>query len=625
MTIANPLGFLGLLSLPIILALHLFRERKRSYTVSSLSLWNFLDIEVHGSRFRKIPVSWLLFLDLLIAILFSLALTRPTIALALPTRNARNVIILLDRTSSMLARDVLPDRFTQAKIQVTGVLNSLGPKDVATVLAFGAKPEEIGDTRFDNLQTILKNLDTLQAGETGNVFTETLALGTAALAPGIPAQFQVYSDGDFTYSLPENFRYPIHWYKIGNSTNNQAVLSISSLAYQQSRFQVFARLANFDQQPSKRVVTLLANNAPIDSTTIEIPASSQIAQVWDLVGSPDYVTVSLLGDDVLKEDDSASIGVRSINKVRVLWVNGIPDGSEQNDYVSNVLQRALEAIPTVDLQQIRFQEYSNYLPADLTIFQNSIPETLPENNVLIIQPPASSQNSSNTLIRVSEEKDLSASEYLQFDPANASLTDVDFSGVRWGKVFQIENTPPGLSPILEANQIPLILQGQVGNSRVTVWLIDLQSGNITKHPAFPVLLVNLIQGIQGKLFPAFIQTGEAIPLPTPTDLHSLKIMLEQTTLVQFNTNWPETWDNTLKPGPYQIQIESNSGRITSHIIGVNAGDIQESDLNPWAKIEGQLSQSSPMPTNVENTLDLFPWILGLAVALLFMEAMLAWR
>ena len=70
MTLNNPLGLLGLLSIPAILVLHMFRERQNRFVVSSLKPWGFLEAEVHGNKARRIPFSWLLVLDLLAATFF---------------------------------------------------------------------------------------------------------------------------------------------------------------------------------------------------------------------------------------------------------------------------------------------------------------------------------------------------------------------------------------------------------------------------------------------------------------------------------------------------------------------------------------------------------------------------
>ncbi len=81
MSFLHPWAFLGLLSLPAIIALHWHFERQRRVIVSSMFLWRFLDEKFQGRKISFLHISWLLLLDLLIALLLTLALTRPVVKL----------------------------------------------------------------------------------------------------------------------------------------------------------------------------------------------------------------------------------------------------------------------------------------------------------------------------------------------------------------------------------------------------------------------------------------------------------------------------------------------------------------------------------------------------------------
>ena len=115
MNLANPLGLLGLLSLPVIIGLHLHLERNRRAVVSSLFLWAFLDAKLQGQRPRQLRLTWLLLLDLLIAAVLSLALAQPQIEIPSAFAQDSHVIVLLDTSTSMLANDIAPSRIEVAK------------------------------------------------------------------------------------------------------------------------------------------------------------------------------------------------------------------------------------------------------------------------------------------------------------------------------------------------------------------------------------------------------------------------------------------------------------------------------------------------------------------------------
>lgn len=100
---ATPLGLLGLLAVPIVIALHLFRRRHQNHAVSALFLWeDAKTVETDGIRkqpLRKTPSFWLEILASLCAGLW-LGGFDP-----MARGNAMNMTIVLDDTASMEALD----------------------------------------------------------------------------------------------------------------------------------------------------------------------------------------------------------------------------------------------------------------------------------------------------------------------------------------------------------------------------------------------------------------------------------------------------------------------------------------------------------------------------------------
>src|SRR4051812_37933405 len=113
MSLLFPLGLLALLLLPIIVVLHLLRERQRRGAGPSLMHWQFVPRRPAGERIRRLPLTLLLLLHLLVAGLLGLALARPQLAGALG--GARQVAIVLDTSTSMAAREGGATRFEQAQ------------------------------------------------------------------------------------------------------------------------------------------------------------------------------------------------------------------------------------------------------------------------------------------------------------------------------------------------------------------------------------------------------------------------------------------------------------------------------------------------------------------------------
>src|SRR3990172_6042707 len=111
----NLLGLLGLLSLPVIIILHLLRERQERHTVSSLTLWAWLKPEVRGPRPRRAPWNRVLALQLLAALFLTAALVNPQLPFPPPPLQADRLILILDNSTSMSATDALPSRLAVAQ------------------------------------------------------------------------------------------------------------------------------------------------------------------------------------------------------------------------------------------------------------------------------------------------------------------------------------------------------------------------------------------------------------------------------------------------------------------------------------------------------------------------------
>src|SRR5688572_24272572 len=126
MRFAEPLALLALLIVPLVFAGYALGERRRKTLLGragSVDLLEEMALAVRGSTMRFVQ-----------AIFFSIALCFVVIALARPqfgmrteTRKARgmDIIVALDLSRSMLARDVVPSRLERAKIELKRLIGGL--------------------------------------------------------------------------------------------------------------------------------------------------------------------------------------------------------------------------------------------------------------------------------------------------------------------------------------------------------------------------------------------------------------------------------------------------------------------------------------------------------------------
>src|SRR5918998_3653744 len=109
-----PLGLLGLLAIPLIVALYVLRLRRDERTVSSTYLWQQLvrDIEANAP-WQRLRRSLLLLLQLLLVVALAVIVARPFGER--PAGLARDLVLVIDASASMRATDVFPDRLPAAK------------------------------------------------------------------------------------------------------------------------------------------------------------------------------------------------------------------------------------------------------------------------------------------------------------------------------------------------------------------------------------------------------------------------------------------------------------------------------------------------------------------------------
>ena len=467
MILDYPPGLVSLIGIPIIIVLHLLRERRQRIPISSLRLWSFLQVEVHGSRPKRFPITWLLLCDLLIMALIGLALAKPKIPRLLMPTEARQLVILLDVSSSMQSKDVLPDRFTQAKIVGSGLLGSVGSNDIVTLITFGKGPHWIGDSREMDFTDLLSRFSKIQPGEIGHSLEAALSMGAASLAD-LPVEFHVLTDAAYPDPNLSQYPYPITLHFFGSVTTNQTVLDISTSTDMNARNQIFAHLVNFGPQAVKRMVTLLVDGDPVDSVTLTLPAGEVVSQIWENIqGQHANFAVTLIGSDALKEDDTAWIGNPPVYNPRILLVSNS----------SGPLERALHTVGGGNFRKIAPRDYSEMSSAGVTVFQDYLPDAWPEGVSMVVDPPQGDQ-----ILKIGDFQEITLPVQIQTD--DPILQGAELTGVRWQKTRALNVIPAGFQTVMKAGNHPILLNGLIGFSRVYVLLSDTQSGNLTNHPGF---------------------------------------------------------------------------------------------------------------------------------------------
>ncbi len=650
----NLWGLLGLLSLPLIILLHLFREREQRHTVSSLELWAWLRPEVRGPRPRRIPWNLILVLQLLTAFFLTAALVNPQLPLPAPPLQAGRLILIVDTSSSMSATDIAPSRLAEAQARAAARLVGLGSDDSAVLIAVGNPARRVSDSAQVGLGALARDLAGLRAAGVGHDWPGALALAAASMVPGQDNRLVVFTDGAF--ELPSSLNTtlpalalpladqkrargpaPVEWNLIGNPQPNQAVVTLAARPAASGAQQVFARIANFGPTPAERVITLLADGETVDSSRLALEASGTAALAWTLPPGARTVEVRLADTDALPADDRAALGL-SNPPVDALFVSpanaDIVNRCASGETNRAPIERALCAVPNLQLKTLGPESYVAFEPHDLYVFQGWLPEAWPQGGVLVLDPPANS-----ALLPVAEAKPIT--QTLMTDPL---LTDVSFSGVTFGRALGLSAPAPALpfadhasrrargpgwlSPIYaEENNGILIWRGSQGSTRAVVLSFILGESNLTKRNAFPILVANAAHELLPPPLPESIRPGDPVALPSEQVFLSLSLTDPQGRVQTIGANRGALFDDTARTGLYVLEGLTRDGQLKTVGFGVNAGSWDESDLGLRAEPQFSVATiDAPSPlTNRLPVADLWPVLVVAVVVLLLAEARLAWR
>ncbi len=620
-----PLAAWGLLTLPLILLLHLLRNRRQQLPISSLRLWRGLQQKRQGALPRNIPLSLMLMLQILLATALTFGLAQPVFSFLL--NQPRQRLFILDTTTSMTAQDAPPSptRFDAARSLIQQQIEALGPQDSFAVISLNNRPEVLLSGSGQQKPQARLALDNLLPGATGVDLTAALNLANGLVDPQRESQITVLTDGNFTLDdkpLPV-MQAPLQWQLIPSlpsleGESNQAWLNVSARTLPDGLRRLFGRVVNYSNQPATRTLRVWVGSTQAAETTVQLEPQGEVAQVWTLPASAQTAALEIVEPDLLPLDNRAELFLADTARYRVLLVSATPD----------TLNRALSAQPgvevTVDSPSARSHTPTDF---DLTVFEGSgLPPQLttwPGGNIWVVNPPLGhsllgGQNHIRTPLRPN------------LNSASVLLNGVDLSGVYFGRTLPL--TPPEWaqvdlaaepSPGAAAGQgFPLIFHGSSADSRVVVWAFDLAASNLPARLALPLLTANTLQTLLAPAPQAVAPVGEPVALNGNFSVavpggQRLFPPLEQ-------QSWQGQFTRTKQPGLYQIY---NAKDELVAGFAVQSGSALESNLTTRIQPETlnlQHSTSNVLPPQIEYY-QLWPWLAGLALAVVVLEGWLAWR
>jgi Ca-activated chloride channel homolog len=501
-----PLALIGLISLPIIVAYYMLRLRRRDVPVGSTFLWQQLvrDVEANAP-WQRLRFSWLMILQLLIALLAVIAAARPflTVSSELPA----NVVLIVDTSASMGAVEANGTRMELARAAARRVIGQLPEGGHVTVVAADDSAHVlVSDT--DDRAAALAAVDTIVATEVPGDLTDAFALASALAARNSDSTVVVVTDAN-TDRLPQvGIGAPVRVERVGSTDANQAIAALSILRRSGgAQLDLFVAVSNPSGSDVTRRLEIYADGVLVDARDLAVPAEQRSeALISTVPQSAHLVEARLAGKDALAVDDQAFALVPQAGAIRALLV------SPGNTYLEN----ALALLPRLELYAVGPDGYNGAVdaatkagtPYGIVIFDRFIPAKAPTVPALYVGPTKG--GAFGTVGSVVDGPALDRT-----DPTEPLLRFVDLSTLHIGRARTV-TLADGMRPVITSRAgSPLVAVGRVDGHPIALLSFALGDSDLPLQVAFPLLMSNLVDALLPSVdgvLPPSVELGQPIAL-----------------------------------------------------------------------------------------------------------------
>lgn len=596
-------AYAAAVAVPLLLLLYFLKLKRREAIVSSTLLWKraVQDLQVNAP-FQRLRRNLLLLLQLLALAAMLLALAGPV--LSLRGGPGQRYVLLIDRSASMNATDVKPNRLDEAKRQAQVLIESMragsvvslrDASDHAMVIAFDSRARVMCSFTSDKRQ-LTAAVDAIEPSDGTSRLGEAVTVARAfAQSPGTDdsprdpeaqAQLVLFSDGrigDLDTIVVAADELVFH--RSGRSGDNVAITAMNvRRSYEQpEQLEVFASLANYTAQAVTRDVQLAISGDVRAIRSVTIPACTagtageqsapgQVAVNFSLShDGAGVLEVRQLTPDILTCDDVAWSILEPPRRLTVLLVTaGNP-----------VLESALRACPIARLDPCTPAGFDAMDPAvlsvqrpyDVIVLDNHVPAHLPRCRYMVFGTPPSG-------IDVNSPGELGNQVIIDWRTRHPVLQYVNLTNLFATKSCAL-NLPRDAEVLAEFNEsAALALLRREGSTFLLVGFDILQS-NWPFEPSFVLFCynsLNFLAAQAGRTEQRQLAVSEPIVVEDVVSGGPARLVRPDGFQVELTPDPGGTirFAGTHRVGVYSVDIPG--GR--KDLYAVNLGDADESRIEP---------------------------------------------
>ncbi|HNY27229.1 MAG TPA: BatA and WFA domain-containing protein [Candidatus Sumerlaeota bacterium] len=457
MILTNPWGLLALLSIPVIVGLHFFRDRRRVQRVGGLHFWHFARTHLPvGRRFDRLIRNLPLLFQLLAALLLSLLIA----GLDLPHEDSsRHYTLLVDTSASMLAGGAeSPAARARALVEKWAQ-----PDDRFTLVAAGLKPRILAGP-FATQADLLAAIRTWKFEDPGCDVDAAIGLAGKFLTGD---EKMLFLTDDVTPLKGWTDRIEVAAF--GQPLENSAIHFADRVRIAPDRDRVFVTLRGYVTTDRDAVLRVTAGEREIFNKTMRLEPEKLASLSFETSEIASPLDLSL-DADALEADNRAGLAPVAVKTVRV---STLAMGESKN-----FVERVIQALPNTAVAPEATQ-------ADLVISAAWDYQPTAQNRRVVQFPFLRDEETSKT------QPSLAEGRGIVIDPRQAAMAGLSLEGVLWP--YQGDVTPPGQPLLSAAGHVLMTFESRSGRQAFYHFNLLWDRTNLFRQAAWPILAQGIIE------------------------------------------------------------------------------------------------------------------------------------
>ena len=578
----KPSAFYLLAFIPVVVLLHFLKLRRQRHVVPSVTLWlEAIEDMKANVPFQRLRNSLLLPLQILFLLVVVGGVARP--ALRQLGGLSEQSILVIDTSASMGATDLGKTRLDVAKAEALKLINQLGANGQMMIMDTSRPPHNIrqaftSDT--GNLRQAVENLSVVHTAPTLKAVFDSVAV--YASVPG--AQASLNPDAVGVVFISDNFRRlpdsanPVQIQKIGlgDRSENVAIIqfSVTRALAPPNRYQLLVGVQSFADTSKEFQVQLgIEGKSFFEDKSVALPPKESASIVFSLEDDERFygqvVTARLDIDDDLSVDNVAAAILHPPPKWKVLLV------SDRNQPPLNAI---LKTDPYINLNQIQTSDYHGLGDNDILIFDQFVPDPLPEGNIVFLNPIGG-------LPFTPTQENKQPTQVIDQHPTHEVIRDVSLIDLEVKTSLQVQLPLWGI-PLVETNRTPLIWLGEQPEGRMVVFAFDPFDLDVSifaaSIPSAPILMSQCLEWLglaTSPIQPDLVKTGGAVKIRHDHIGEAERVTLQMPDGTMRELQMPDSrivFTDTTQVGVYTVFVNNDPlGRFAANLLNP-----QESDLSP---------------------------------------------